>query len=180
LTKARQPIDGHWPCVLAVRDLASALQLAWRALLDMTVTVSRFRYAIHLLRGEIANPEMVRGAKVALGRNGQLQELERPNGVQLGKEIVSHSKKLATRNVWMRDVVLSLGTPPANPFKIVWRYVAQVPCADDPNENTRLPCNCILVQLRHDTPRLAQLLRQNKSPHAGQVAAILRQFFRQP
>jgi len=37
-TEARPPIDGHSPYVLAVRDLASGLQLAWRALPDMTVT----------------------------------------------------------------------------------------------------------------------------------------------
>jgi transposase InsO family protein len=36
-TEARQPIEGRFPYVFAVRDLASGLQLAWRPVPDLTV-----------------------------------------------------------------------------------------------------------------------------------------------
>jgi transposase InsO family protein len=40
-TKARQPIDGVYPYVFAVRDLASGLQLAWRPVRDLEAATAQ-------------------------------------------------------------------------------------------------------------------------------------------
>jgi transposase InsO family protein len=77
-TEVVQPVEGTWPYVFAVRDLASGMQLAWRAVADVT-EASAWRelevlFVVHgaplVLKSDNGSAFRAAGLKGALGRWG--------------------------------------------------------------------------------------------------------------
>jgi transposase InsO family protein len=86
-TKVAQPIDGIYPYVFAVRDLASGMQLAWRPVLDLEAATAQAElellFTIHgaplVLKSDNGSAFLAESTKNKLGR-WQVMPLYSPPG----------------------------------------------------------------------------------------------------